>query len=472
METKQVDFELSPGLAISPIDGRYHDKTKELAFFFSEFALMRFRFLIEIMWLLFLSSIGLIRRITPLEKDFLLSFYQHFSEAHYEMIKEIEKTTNHDVNAVVRFLQQILEGHKTLFDLSEFVHIGLTSEDVNNTAFAFMLRGGVKTLLDWYEGVLYSLRLQALGNRTVALLAHTHGQPASPTTVGWEVNVFCERLMKKYIKLRKSTLFVKFGGATGGHNALYAAWPKVNWRVYSQKFIGRLNRFEVVKGEKIILPFVYNPYSTQIDDHDTYVELFSTIHGTNSILIDFSRDMWTYISMQVFSQKPKEGETGSSTMPHKINPIDFENTEGNLGIANALFDHFRNKLPISRLQRDLTDSTVIRNFGTAFGHTLIGLKSLKKGLGKVEVNKEQIRLMLERNWAVLAEPIQIILRREGVKKSYDLLKDLTRGKKEITKENMQDMITQIVLDSELSEKVAQELLALTPENYIGNRDFE
>jgi len=468
MKTEHIDYDFSPATAISPIDGRYHKKTQELSQFFSEMALMRFRLLVEVEWLIFLSvTVKITRKMTYSEKSFLRGLYLNFSEESFIRIKALEKITNHDVNAVVRWLQERVR-QSSLDDLEEFVHIGLTSEDINNTAFAFMLSGGASSLFVQYETVHNGLTKIITEHAMTPLLAHTHGQPASPTTIGWEIKVYEERLEALISEFMFSELLIKFGGATGGHNALNIAWPKIDWRKYSEKFIEKLNQVQDQNG-KPYLNLVFNPYSTQIENHDTYAKLFGIIERINTVLIGFNRDMWTYISMKIFVQTPKAGETGSSTMPHKVNPIDFENSEGNLGIANALFRHFSEKLPISRLQRDLTDSTVIRNFGPAFAHTLLAWKSLESGLGKVHVNTQQTELMLEQNWAVLAEAIQTILRREGIKASYDLLKDLTRGKAEIDRTEMNHLIDKIALENNLRDEVVDELRELSPRTYIGDR---
>jgi len=469
--TQMPAYHLSSATAISPIDGRYNEKTNELSQFFSEMALVRFRLLVEVEWLIFLSVVvKTIRRMTKQEKTFLRKLYRNFSEQNFYGIKRLEKTTNHDVKAVELWLRQSLQ-KTSLADLIEFVHIGLTSEDINNTAFGFMLRGGVKSLFLQYFRVLAELQNIISVNAHVPLLAHTHGQPASPTTIGWEMKIYFERLYSLFDELVGSELLIKFGGATGGHNALYVAWPKINWRKYSEQFVNKLNRTEN-HDHRFSLTFSFNPYCTQIENHDTYAKLFGVIERANTVLIDFNRDMWTYISMKVFIEETKEGEVGSSTMPHKVNPIDFENSEGNLGIANALFRHFSEKLPISRLQRDLTDSTVIRVFGTAFGHNLVALKSLVKGLKKVYVNTSQIKLMLDENWAILAEPIQTILRREGVNQAYDLLKDLTRGKAEIDQRALNVFIYEIAKENNLTKEVVEELKSLSPHTYLGNRDID
>lgn len=468
MKKKPTPYALTPATAISPIDGRYNEKTRSLSEFFSEFALMRFRLLVEVEWLIFLSvAVKVIRKMSKREKSYLRNLYGRFSEIEFLAIKKIEEKTYHDVNSVVRYLKEVVR-RNSLVNLEEFVHFGLTSEDINNTAFGFMLRGGVRLILAQYFEVMYDL-LNIIGEHDrTPLLALTHGQPASPTTVGWEMKVFHERLSKQTDKLSNFGLSLKFGGATGGHNALNTAWPGINWRKYSKQFIAKLNRIEN-SDRRLNLAFVYNPFTTQIENHDTYAELFSIIKIANTGLIGFTRDMWTYISQRVFVQKPKEGEDGSSAMPNKVNPIDFENSEGNLGIANALFEHFCEKLPISRLQRDLTDSTVIRSFGTAFAHTLLALINLDVGLNKVHVNKRQTEETLNASWPVIAEAIQTILRREGVNKAYDLLKDLTRGKAELDRHGLLDFIDNLIVENGLSKEVARELRSLSPRTYIGDR---
>jgi adenylosuccinate lyase len=389
METKEP-YSLSPGSAISPVDGRYHERVKELSPIFSEMALMKFRLLVEVEYLISLStSAKIIRWISPDEKLFLRSYYKQFNGKDFQKIKECEKETNHDVTAVTRYLSEELK-KSSLRDLVGFVHFGLTSEDINNTSYALMLREGTQIMINQYQAVSGVISESLVRpHLETAMLALTHGQPASPTTVGWEMNVFYKRLESIIKKLSKFSLLVKFGGATGGQNALYKAYPNVDWRRFSELFIKRLNSLD--NQEKFSMTFKHNPYTTQIEPHDTYSELFDLISRGNTILIDFCQDVWTYISREYITQKPVAGEDGSSAMPHKVNPIDFENAEGNLEIANALFELFSKKLPISRLQRHLSDCTIIRNFGTAFAHTLVSLKSLKKGLGKVYVNTKGIK---------------------------------------------------------------------------------
>jgi adenylosuccinate lyase len=428
---------------------------------------MRFRLLVEVEYLIALAVIAkIIRPITRREIYFLHRLYRCFSETDFAAIKVHEDKTNHDVNAVVRYFKEVLK-NSSLSDLVEFIHLGLTSEDINNLSFAFMLRGGTDLITYRYEMIVAILHdTIIIPHQKTSLLARTHGQPASPTTVGWEINVFSARLKKEIDCLKAFSLSVKFGGATGGHNALNVAYPDIDWRKFSADFIKRLNR--LYKSKKTPLRFRYNQYTTQIEPHDTYAALFDIIKRANTILIDFSRDMWFYIALEIFTQKPVPGEDGSSAMPNKVNPIDFENAEGNCGIANALFNFFSAELPISRLQRHLADSTIIRNFGTAYAHTLISLKSLEKGLSKVYVNTNHTQSDLENHWGVVAEAYQTILRRVGILDGYDLLKGATRGK-EVTKEELYVFIDQLAKEKDLSSEVVKELKNVTPHNYVGDR---
>lgn len=456
---------INAGHAISPIDGRYREKVEPLADCFSEFALMRYRYLVEIEYLIaFTSDIDGIRALTVPEKRYLRNLYESFDDSDYLSIKKIEGKTNHDVNAVVRYLKEILK-EGSMADLVEFVHLGLTSEDINNLAFAFMLKNGVNLLYEEYQETRKMLYGVLSDHKNIPLLARTHGQPASPTTVGWEENVFEERLFDELQTLQCAKIKVKFGGATGGHNALYVAKPEINWRDFSQSLIGKLNQIGSMPST---LVFVYNPYTTQIEPHDTYAVLFDKMRRLNTILIDYACDMWGYISRDVFTQKPVQGEDGSSAMPNKVNPIDFENAEGNLKIANVLFNFFADTLPISRYQRHLTDSTIIRNFGTAFAHTLIALKALQKGMGKVYVNTVKTNSELENSWSVVAEAYQTIFRLAGVNDGYDLLKDATRGKA-VTKEDMHNFIDAVASKNNLAPEVVEKLKKITPQNYIGDR---
>ncbi len=470
-------YELSAATAISPIDGRYNQKTLLFSEYFSEMALMRYRTLVEVEYFIALwEKAGVIRLLEKEEKNFLRSLYRQFDIKSFNEIKTWEKKTNHDVNAVVRWLKEKIS-ETSLGDLMDFVHFGLTSEDINNTAFAFMLRGGIELLFNEYKRVLESLHGLVVQNNNTPMLARTHGQPASPTTIDWETNVFYQRLFRALNDLRKASLLVKFGGATGGHNALYIAYPHIDWRMFSQIFIEDvLNK---ARGSSVfslneqgennwLIAFEYNPYTTQVESHDTYAKLFDILRRGNVVLLDFCKDMWSYISQEYFTQKPIEGEDGSSAMPNKINPIDFENAEGNLGVANALLEFFSRELPISRAQRHLSDSTIIRNFGTAFAHISIALQAINKGLGKVYVNEEKLRDDLNDHWEVVTEAYQIILRREGVPGAYDLLKEITRGRK-ITRKVLYNFVDRVGKDYKLSREIISKLKEITPDKYIGYR---
>ncbi len=433
--------------AISPIDGRYSDKTKNLRIFFSEFALIKYRIFVEVEYFIALCELPL-----PQLKDFdterfeeLRLLYKQFSSTDAEAIKAIEKITNHDVKAVEYFLKKRFEELKLTAYL-EFIHFGLTSQDINNTAIPLSLRDACQ---DIYLPSLNEL-IQQLSKLTtdwqgIPMLAHTHGQPASPTTVG------ISRLRVQKQQLESVPFSAKFGGATGGMNAHYVSYPTVNWQGFATRFVS----------EKLGLSRSYP--TTQIEHYDNLAALFHAMSRINTILIDFCRDIWAYISMDYFKQKVVADEVGSSAMPHKVNPIDFENAEGNLGLANAIFAHLAEKLPISRLQRDLTDSTVLRNIGVPFAHTLIAFQSIQKGLGKLILNEIKLQYDLEQNWMVVAEAIQSILRREGYPQPYEALKALTRGKATVTKEEIHQFIQQLALD----DTVKAALLVITPQNYIG-----
>lgn len=449
---------------ISPLDGRYREKVSELGPIFSEFGLMKYRAQVEVKFFLGLAKLAILpRKISPKEIDFLNSVALKFYVSDYQKIKEFEKITNHDVKAVEYFLKEKMRLHK-MSDCAEFVHLGRTSEDINNLAYAFMLRDGLKILKEDYGKVLKEISSLATKNKKVPLLALTHGQPASPTTFGWEMNVFARRLEKVLEQLEKFELSVKLNGATAGDSALYAAYPKVNWRKFSNGLIEKLNN------KKNGLYFVNNPFTTQIEPHDTYRELFDLIRGANLILIDFARDIWMYISRGVIVQIPKAGEVGSSAMPQKVNPINFENAEGNLGLANALCEFLGEKLTNSRWQRDLSDSTVERNFGLVFGHTKTALVFLEKGLGRIRVDREAIARELESHWEVVSEAYQVILRSVGVKDGYEMLKEFTRGKIS-DREAMHSFVGAVALKYHLDKKTVETLKKITPENYLGNRNF-
>ena len=441
--------------SLSPLDGRYADKVTDLAQIFSEYGLIRSRVAIEIEWLIYLCNTVKLdgtlvmdeRKVAALRK-----VYTEFQDEFADDVKEIEKTANHDVKAVEYFLQEAMKLLKHE-ELIPFLHFGCTSEDINNLAYAQMLKAGVQVVLTKkLEEILEGVKDFAAEHKGIAMLAHTHGQPASPTTVGKEFKNIGARLFRQYEQMKKLEFLGKMNGATGNFNAHSVAYPEVDWPKVSRGFVEGLG-------------LTWEKFTTQIDPHDYMAEIFDNLRRINTILIDFSRDIWNYISLGYFTQKVMKGEVGSSTMPHKVNPIDFENAEGNLGIANALFGHFSEKLPISRMQRDLTDSTVVRNIGTAFGHTLLAYKSFLKGLGKLGVNEVRLAADLENNWSLLAEPIQTVMRRYGIKDAYEQLKKLTRGH-EITK----DEIHKFVEGLEIPEDAKKRLLKLTPATYIGFAD--
>lgn len=443
--------------AINPLDGRYFEKTRELAPYFSEQALMKYRVMVEGEYLIALSSLGktALRKFTPAEIKIIKSIYEKFDTASYEKIKKLEETTNHDVKAVEYFLKEKL-GSTSLKDSIEWLHFAITSEDTNNIAYALILSDSLSTIIiPEITKIISELDGLAKKYKDLPMLARTHGQSASPTTFGKEMKVFATRLEKKLNILKSIKIDAKLNGATGNYNAHVVAYPSVDWPEFSEKFIESFNKTRILKLE-------LNLITTQIECHDSFVEVFDAIKHTNTILLDFNQDIWRYISDGWIGQIPKAGEIGSSTMPHKINPIDFENSEGNLGVANALFEFFARKLPISRLQRDLSDSTVERSFGTAFGHSYVAYVMLLKGLGKIKVNEEKIKEDLNNHPEVITEAIQTILRREGVEMPYEKLKDLARGK-EITLIDIQEFIKKL----EVSEKIKKELLKITPENYIG-----
>lgn len=448
-------MELNKLTAISPADGRYRNQTLDLAKYFSEFGLMHFRVVVEVEYFIALCELGIKPLHQPGEdlKNRLRKIYTQFSEKDAQEIKEIEKTTNHDVKAVEYFLKKRWD-EMGLGDQKEFIHFGLTSQDINNTAVPLSLKEGMNAV--YYPAfleVLKKLQTYALEWEGIAMLARTHGQPASPTTLGKEIRVFAER-MEKQFRLVKSLPFpAKFGGATGNMNAHVVAYPNTDWLKFANHFVNETLGLERSRT------------TTQIEHYDNLAAIFDNLSRINTILIDLCRDVWTYISMDYFKQKIREGEIGSSAMPHKVNPIDFENAEGNLGVANALFRHFSEKLPVSRLQRDLTDSTVLRNIGVPIAHTLIALKSISKGLDKLVVNQSRIELDLENNWVVVSEAIQTILRREGYPNPYEALKDLTRTNKPIDREVIHDFIDKLDISNELKA----ELKNISPKNYTGLR---
>ncbi len=446
-------MELSNLTAISPIDGRYRRQAQELAAYFSEYALIRYRVQVEVEYFIALCEIPL-PQLAGVDKAVfgaLRGVYQGFSEADALKVKETEKTTNHDVKAVEYFLKEKFEA-LGLGQWLEFIHFGLTSQDVNNTATPLSLREALENVFyPQFDAVYAKLYELSKEWKSVPMLAHTHGQPASPTRLGKEFYVFVERLEKQLALLKIVPFSAKFGGATGNFNAHKAAYPQVNWVDFANSFVNGT------------LGLSRSQTTTQIEHYDNLAATFDALKRLNNILIDLCRDVWTYISMGYFKQKIKEGEVGSSAMPHKVNPIDFENAEGNLGIANALLEHLAAKLPVSRLQRDLTDSTVLRNIGVPLGHIMVAYASILKGLNKLIINELSINADLEDNWAVVAEGIQTILRREGYPKPYEALKALTRTNEAIT----QQSISQFIDELNISESVKAELRALTPQGYTG-----
>jgi adenylosuccinate lyase len=446
-------MDLTSLTAISPVDGRYRRQTEGLARYFSEFALIQYRVLIEVEYFISLAELPLAQmkgKVSAAHKKALREVYVRFSEADAATIKETEKTTNHDVKAVEYFVKEKLKAIG-LEELSEFVHFGLTSQDINNTSIPLLLKdANVQVIIPAYEEIIKQLKTFAKSWKNVSMLAKTHGQPASPTKLGKEMMVFAERLEKQLEQLKAIPYSAKFGGATGNFNAHHIAYPRTNWVDFANSFLDSLGLSR-------------SQYTTQIEHYDNLAAMFDAQKRLNTILVDLSRDMWQYISMDYFKQQLKKGEIGSSAMPHKVNPIDFENAEGNLGIANAIFEHLSAKLPISRLQRDLTDSTVLRNIGVPAAHTVIACKSLMKGLGKVLLNEDALKADLEDNWAVVAEAIQTVLRREGFDKPYEALKDLTRTNKKITQKDIQNFIGRL----KVSAKVKTELKKITPHNYTG-----
>ena len=439
--------------AISPLDGRYHNKVSELSPYFSEFALIRYRVRVEVEYFIALCSHPL-PQLEKVDDNLLVGARKIFTEFSMEdalRVKEIESVTNHDVKAVEYFIKEKLV-EMGIGSEKEYVHFGLTSQDVNNTAVPLSMKEAVQDVyLPVLDEVIAILVSYASDWKNLSMLARTHGQPASPTTLGKEMAVFAERLQEQKRQLLSIPYSAKFGGATGNFNAHMVAYPQIDWVQFANEFIK----------DKLGLSRLQT--TTQIEHYDNMAALFDAIKRINTILLDFNRDIWTYISFDYFKQKIKEGEVGSSAMPHKVNPIDFENSEGNLGIANAVFEHLSAKLPISRLQRDLTDSTVLRNIGVPFGHTVLAMKSLLKGLGKLLLNEQKIEKDLLDNWSVVAEAIQTILRREGYPNPYEALKDLTRTNVKIDEHSMKAFIQQL----EVGDAVKNELLAITPFNYTG-----
>ncbi|MDA0687977.1 MAG: adenylosuccinate lyase [Proteobacteria bacterium] len=445
---------LSPLLAISPLDGRYRSKVEALAPCFSEFGLIRCRVIVEIRWLQALAAcdgITELAPLTPAQNEALESIHRDFSLQDAQRVKDIESETNHDVKAVEYFIKKRLEDSADLAAHLEFVHFACTSEDINNLAYGLMLLEGRRdVLLPMASKVIASIEDLARAHAAQPLLSRTHGQPASPTTVGKEMANVAYRLRRQYQQIEASQLLGKINGAVGNYNAHISAYPDVDWPALAQRFVTGLG-------------LEWNPYTTQIEPHDYLAENFDCFARFNTILIDFSRDIWSYISLNYFRQKTVAGEVGSSTMPHKVNPIDFENAEGNLGMANAILQHLAAKLPISRWQRDLTDSTVLRSIGTGLGHSHLAYQALLKGIGKLELNAAAIDADIDACWEILAEPVQTVMRRYRIDQPYEKLKALTRGKG-ITREALQDFIGGL----DIPQAAKAELLALTPRSYLGN----
>jgi len=446
-------MDLSRLTAISPIDGRYGKQADSLREFFSEYGLIKHRVLVEVRWLQQLAAEPTIKEVPPLSAPatrVLDALVSEFSLADAERVKAIEHTTNHDVKAVEYFLKEKIAANTELNTVSEFFHFACTSEDINNLAYALMLQHARQTvLLPYLDSLITSITQIALANAAIPMLAHTHGQPASPTTVGKEFANVVYRLQRQREQFNQVEILGKINGAVGNYNAHVVAYPEVNWPQFAEQFVTGLG-------------LSFNPMTIQIEPHDYIAEYFHVLIRINNILLDLDRDLWTYISYAYFKQKTVAGEVGSSTMPHKVNPIDFENSEGNLGLANAILSHFAEKLPISRLQRDLTDSTVLRNLGVGLGHSLIAWQACAKGLGKLEVNRARLEADLNDNWEVLAEPIQTVMRRYGIANPYEKLKALTRGQR-LDAKAMRAFIETLELPAEPKAR----LLAMTPADYIG-----
>ncbi len=444
----------APIYALSPLDGRYHNKVADLRPYFSEFALIRYRVQVEIEWLKALSNEPLIAEVPAFSAATMAQLddlAENFSIADAEAVKAIEMRTNHDVKAVEYWLKESLAGNAEITRVAEFIHFACTSEDINNLSYGMMLQASRnQVILPMLKKIIDSLMQLAHQLTDVPMLARTHGQPATPTTMGKEIANVVHRLQRGYEQLAKVAILGKINGAVGNYNAHTIAYPDLDWEQFARDFVEKLD-------------LVFNPYTTQIEPHDTIAELFDAYARVNTILLDMDRDIWGYISLGYFRQKTREGEVGSSTMPHKVNPIDFENSEGNLGIANALLRHLSDKLPVSRWQRDLTDSTVLRNMGVALGYTLLAYDSCMRGLSKLEINSARLQQDLQDSWEVLAEPIQTVMRRYGIANPYEQLKMLTRGKANITQETLHQFIVNLAIP----EADKKRLLELTPQNYTG-----
>lgn len=447
-------MDLSSLTAVSPIDGRYASKTEDLRPIFSEFGLIHHRVLVEIRWLQHLAACADIPEVPIFSEHanhILDGLVENFSEDDAHRVKNIERTTNHDVKAVEYFIKEKIAGNSELEAVGEFVHFACTSEDINNLAYALMLREGRnQVIVPLLDELIDALRQLAHEYVAIPMLSHTHGQPASPTTVGKELANVVYRLQRQRQQIADVPLLGKINGAVGNYNAHLSAYPELDWPGLAQSFVESLG-------------LTWNPYTIQIEPHDYIAELFDALARFNTVLIDFNRDIWSYISMGFFKQKTVAGEVGSSTMPHKVNPIDFENSEGNLGLANAIFAHLAQKLPISRLQRDLTDSTVLRNLGVGLAHSVIAYQSSLRGISKLEVDQVRLAAVLDDNWEVLAEPIQTVMRRYGIEKPYEKLKELTRGQR-VNAETLQTFIESL----EIPQAEKQRLIEMTPATYIGN----
>ncbi|WP_447470837.1 adenylosuccinate lyase [Vibrio harveyi] len=447
-------MELSALTAVSPVDGRYGSKTIALREIFSEYGLLKYRTIVEIRWLQKLAATAEIAEVPAFSAEanqFLDDLAANFSEEDARRIKEIERTTNHDVKAVEYFLKEKVADVPELHAVNEFFHFACTSEDINNTSHALMLKEARKNvILPEIRNLIDAIKALAVEYRDIPLLSRTHGQPASPSTMGKEMANVAYRMERQFKQIENVEILAKINGAVGNYNAHLSAYPELDWHKFSEEFITES------------LGVTWNPYTTQIEPHDYIAELFDAIARFNTILIDFDRDVWGYIALGHFKQKTIAGEIGSSTMPHKVNPIDFENSEGNLGLANAVFGHLAQKLPISRWQRDLTDSTVLRNLGVGVGYAIIAYTSTLKGISKLEVNREALLAELDKNWEVLAEPVQTVMRRYGIEKPYEKLKELTRGKR-VDGEAMRNFIDGL----ELPEHEKARLKEMTPANYIG-----
>lgn len=449
-----TDMDLSSLTAVSPLDGRYGNQVKPLRGLFSEFALMRYRVLVEVRWLQKLAEIPGVEEVPPLSPEAIEELEKAFStfgESDALRVKTVEKTTNHDVKAIEYVLKERFQNHSEISKILEFIHFACTSEDINNLSHALMLRDAIsEQVLPSMDRVIGAIRQLAHTHAEQPMMSRTHGQTASPTTVGKEMANFCFRLQRQRDHVASVQFFGKMAGAVGNYNAHISAYPSIDWQNVAEEFVTSLG-------------LSFNPYTTQIEPHDYIAELFDAIARFNNILLGFDRDMWGYISLGYFRQRTIAGEVGSSTMPHKVNPIDFENSEGNLGMANSLLHHLSTKLPVSRWQRDLTDSTVLRNLGTGIAHSLISYQSTLRGIGKLQVDANKLNADLDSSWEVLAEPIQTVMRRYGVEQPYEKLKELTRGR-QVTAETL----TTFVATLDIPEEAKERLRTLTPQSYIGN----